>query len=97
MNDVQEHQSQSPLMFAMAFAQKPQVPQHADTIILTHSSINTLPFTRDCPFMRDACARVQRWHSTTVEDGPITLPHHPTINAYSLFISLSTLTQHTLA
>ena len=42
MNDVQEHQSQSPLMFAMAFVQKPQVPQQADTIILTHPSINTL-------------------------------------------------------
>ena len=58
MNDVQEHQSQSPLMFAMAFAQKTASATHADTVTLTHSSINTLPFTRDCPFMRDAFVHV---------------------------------------
>ena len=40
MSGVQEHQSQTPLMFAMAFAQKPQVPH-----MLTPLPSLTLPST----------------------------------------------------
>ena len=59
MNDVQEHQSQSPLMFAMAFAQKPQVPHMLTPLpSLTLPSTHFLPFTRDCPLVRDAFVHV---------------------------------------
>ena len=61
MDSVQRYQGQSPLVFVNGFWQRPQVPQHANTIILTRPSTNTLPFlyTRKAtPYALGMCACV---------------------------------------